>query len=427
MNIQAAQNWSEQGGPRFVTRTGHRQWLSGQATKLLDFFQPNLTNPAGGFHTLDNVGEPIPVKPGQSSAERQLHDTTRIVHCFAIAKQLGRNGADALIDHGMDFLWNRHRDIKNGGYFWSVNDRSAINSTKQAYGHAFVLLAAASAKVVGHADADRLLADVTDVIHRHFWEVEFGATREEYNANWQNISDYRGQNSNMHLTEALMAAYEATDEQNYLDMANSIASLIIDRHAREQGWRVAEHFTTGWRVDLNFVGDPMFRPAGITPGHALEWARLLVQLWGLGNRREGWLLDAARNLFRTAVETGWAMDTGGFYYTLGWDNAPDRADRFWWPCAEGIAAAAVLAAVDDDQFYENWYRRIWGFTDRHLIDHNQGGWFPELDETMRPVNRVFIGKPDLYHALQACVIPQLPVDGSLTRGLGKLEIRGRAK
>jgi hypothetical protein len=36
---------------------------------------------------------------------------------------------------------------------------------------------------------------------------------------------------------------------------------------------------------------------------------------------------------------------------------------------------------------------------------------------MKPLNRVFVGKPDLYHAFQACLIPLLPADGSITRGL----------
>ncbi len=414
-----APNWAETDGPRFVTRQGHRQWLLGQANDLLDFFQPHLINPAGGFHTLDNVGAPMLAKSGQSSVERQIHDTTRMVHCFAIAKLMGRNGADDLVDHGMDFLWTRHRDMKNGGYFWGVDDTSPTNSAKQAYGHAFVLLAASSAKVVGHPDADRLLADVRQVLLRYFWDPEFGATREEFSDDWQEISNYRGQNSNMHLTEALMAAFEATEDREFLDMARRIASLIIKRHAREQGWRVAEHFGANWRVDIDYVGDPVFRPSGITPGHALEWARLLVQLWGLGSKSDDWMPIAARHLFHNAVGSGWAPGTGGFYYTLGWDNAPDRTDRFWWPCAEGIGAAAALGALENVPFYEAWYRRIWGFADAHLIDHNYGGWYCELDENLRPVNRVFNGKPDLYHALQACLIPLLPPVASITRGLGR--------
>ena len=68
----------------------------------------------------------------------------------------------------MEFLWNGHRDATNGGYVWGVGG----DDRKQAYGHAFVLLAASSAKLVGHPDADRLLADVTEVLKTRFWEDE---------------------------------------------------------------------------------------------------------------------------------------------------------------------------------------------------------------------------------------------------------------
>ena len=53
----------------------------------------------------------------------------------------------------------------------------------------------------------------------------------------------------------------------------------------------------------------------------------------------------------------------------------------------------------------------------HVIDRDHGGWRPELDSDLKPVNRVFTGKPDLYHAVQACLIPLFPADGSLTRQL----------
>ena len=42
---------------------------------------------------------------------------------------------------------------------------------------------------------------------------------EEFARDWSEISQYRGQNSNMHLTEALMAAYEATGDKSYLGKA----------------------------------------------------------------------------------------------------------------------------------------------------------------------------------------------------------------
>jgi mannose/cellobiose epimerase-like protein (N-acyl-D-glucosamine 2-epimerase family) len=79
----------------------------------------------------------------------------------------------------------------------------------------------------------------------------------------------------------------------------------------------------------------------------------------------------------------------------------------------------VLGEVDGDPRFEEWYRRIWDFTAGNLIDRENGGWFAELDSDLKPISHVFRGKPDLYHALQASLIPLLPANGSITRGLLK--------
>ena len=276
---------------------------------------------------------------------------------------------------------------------------------KQAYGHAFVLLAASAAKRASHPDADRLLADITDVIKTKFWEPAVGATTEDYSPDWRALDAYRGQNSNMHLTEALMAAFQATGTTMYLEMAESIAQLIVHKHAQAADWRVPEHFDGQWQVDLNYGGNPMFRPAGTTPGHALEWSRLLVELYILGQRRHGWMVPAAEALFVKACNLGWNETHGGFYYTLDWNNRPLQTACLWWPCAEAIAAAHVLQSVSDNPTFEIWYRRVWKFVITHLIDKSQGGWFPEVDAAHQPVDNIFVGKPDIYHAIQACLIP----------------------
>ena len=398
---------------RWTALTGHRHWLHGQGARLLDFFG-GAVDPDGGFRALATDGAPMPGPP-----LRQLHSSARMVHCYSIATLMGRPGASDIVDHGLDFLWRGHRDARHGGYHWSIGADGPVDATKQAYGHAFVLLAASSAKVAGHPDADRLLADVTQILHARFWDEAAGATREEFAADWSPLEGgaYRGQNSNMHLTEALMAAFEATGDAHYLQMAERIADLIVNRHARAMGWRLPEHFHSDWTLDKNYSGSPMFRPFGTTPGHWLEWARLLVQLHELGGRRLDWAVGASRALFMQAVNEGWDKEKGGFYYTLEWTGAPRIRDRYWWPCAEGIGAAHALGEATGEAVFEDWYRRIWDFCAAHLIDAEHGGWHPQLDENLRPNSDPFFGKPDIYHALQACLIPLLPLTGSVTRGL----------
>lgn len=398
-------------GPGWKTNRFHRRWLWEQANDLFGFFQPGVINPRGGFYNLDNAGAPL----DRTNSVRQIHSTTRMVHCFAIGHLLGRPGCDAVIDHGMTYLWNSHRDTQHGGYLWSLDNDGPQDDTKQAYGHAFVLLAASSAKAVGQPLADQLLADISQVIDERFWEEEHGAVREEFSRDWTPFSAYRGQNSNMHLTEALMAAFEVTGERIYIDRAERIASLIIARHAASLGYRVAEHFNADWSFDKDYRGSDMFRPYGTTPGHWLEWTRLLLQLWSLGGQRHAWMPDAAGALFRQSVELGWDRQRGGFFYALDWNDLPRRAEKLWWPCAEAIGAVAFLIEHQPSDFHEQWYRQAWSFAQNHLIDHALGGWRPELTEDLAPASTVFTGKPDLYHALQACLIPLFPATGSLTR------------
>jgi len=390
----------------------HRQWLLEQANDLFDFFQYRAFNPAGGFFDLDPAGKPLhadnPVRP--------IHTTARMVHCFVIASLMGRPGADAVVDHGLKYLWEKYRDPRHGGYFWSLDNDGPKDATKQGYGHAFVLLAAAGGKLVGHPLADRLLADVTEVLETRFWEDRHGAIAEEFNPDWTPFADYRGQNSNMHLTEALMAAFEATDERAYLDKAERIADLIIRRKAGEHGFRVAEHFDLEWNVDKAYRAvNEMFRPSGTTPGHWLEWARLILQLWVLGGKKHAWMPEAAKELFRQSVELGWDREKGGFFYNLDWNDTPAMRFKLWWPSTEAIGAAAFLLDHAPDPFYEEWYRRVWSVIARHHLDREHGGWYEQLSEDMRPEFTLFAGKADIYHALQACLIPLYPATGSLTR------------
>jgi len=406
-------------GPSWRTHPFHREWLRTQANHLFDFFQRRSINPAGGFFNLDTEGQRLE----GDNAVRQIHSTTRMVHCFSIGMLLGRPGCDALVDHGMHYLWNNHRDTQHGGYVWSLDDEGPKDDTKQAYGHAFVLLAASSAKVVGHPLADRLLADISQVLEERFWEDQHGAVSEEYARDWSPISQYRGQNSNMHLTEALMAAFEATGDRLYLDRAERIADLIIGRHAASLNYRVAEHFHADWSLDREYRGYEMFRPYGTTPGHWLEWSRLLLQLWALGGNRHDWMPHAARELFRQSIELGWDREKGGFFYSLDWDDRPRLPHKLWWPCAEAIGAAAFLIEHGLSEFPETWYRHVWGFVDRHVIDHTHGGWHPELSEDLTPSSTLFTGKPDLYHALQACLIPLFPATGSLTKVISEANAR----
>jgi sulfoquinovose isomerase len=223
----------------------------------------------------------------------------------------------------------------------------------------------------------------------------------------------------MHMVEAFLAAGDATDDAVWYERALRIAERLINRVAREHGWRVVEHFDDRWNPLPDYNRDDphhRFRPFGVTPGHGLEWARLLLDIHASLDAGPGWLVDAARGLFDRATADGW-MDGGGIAYTTDLDGRPVVTDRLHWVVTEAIGAAATLQAATGAEAYEQWYRRLWDFAALRLIDRERGSWHHELDEALRPSERTWSGKPDVYHAFQATLIPRLPPRPSLAGAL----------
>jgi sulfoquinovose isomerase len=396
----------------------HRAALAQDARAQIAFFRAAL-NRDGGFDALDLLGRPIADQP------QELHCTTRMVHSYALAHAWGAPDCAPVLDAGMAALWACHRDQTHGGYGWSVMRSGFADGTKLAYGHVFVLLAAASALSVGHDDAVRLLVDIDAVIDRHFWDDAAGRLREEYHADWTGFSSYRGMNANMHGAEAFLAAYEATGQAKYLDRAGRILEFFSGHMAAQHRNRIPEHYTEIWLVDPTYHGNPMFRPAGTTPGHALEFARLLVQYWDIGGRSDPTALPRARALVDTALSDAW-LSEGGLAYTVDADGRVLVSNRYWWPVTEAMGALAALIKVDPRPSDADWYLRLWEFAQGHFIDYTHGGWFPEIGMDGTPLQQQFIGKPDIYHSLQAVLFPLCDGVSHMMAALPSVPERGSA-
>jgi mannose/cellobiose epimerase-like protein (N-acyl-D-glucosamine 2-epimerase family) len=281
-----------------------------------------------------------------------------------------------------------------------------------------VLLAASSGVQAGAAGAEDLLAEVLEVIDRHFWDPEAEACVDTFTADWRMLEPgYRGQNANMHLVEAYMAAFEVTDNQDMVSRAVAIAERIINVEARAWDWRVPEHFDERWRVAPDYNADrpaDAFRPFGSLVGHWFEWARLILQLAELAPEKMGWAAAAAQSLFARGISDGWDSVAAGLVYSVDFDGTAVNTHRMHWAHAEAVGAAVALARKVDDPVYELWYRRFWNYIAEYLIDPVGGSWWHELDRAGQPSTDTWAGKPDLYHALQATLYARCDLTTSLT-------------
>jgi mannose/cellobiose epimerase-like protein (N-acyl-D-glucosamine 2-epimerase family) len=391
----------------WIDLPSHIDWLDSEGGRLLEFASA-ARQPVAGFAWLDGEGRP------QLDRPLEAWITARMTHVFALAHLRGIPGAGPLAEHGVKALSGPFRDPEHGGWFSALTPEGRPHETrKAAYVHAFVVLASASATVAELSGGAELLDNALSVVDRHFWSESEGRSLESWDQAWSEPEAYRGANSNMHLVEAFLAAADVSGDERWRGRALSIAERLIHGAARENGWRLPEHFDTEWRPLLDYnaeAREDAFRPYGSTVGHWLEWCRLLLHLEASLSGAPAWLFEDARTLFDSAVRVGWAIDGAeGFVYTVDWNDRPVVRQRMHWVVAEAIAAAAALRRRAGQAVYEDWYRTCWDHAAAFFIDRRRGSWHHELSPDKRPAESIWSGKPDVYHAYQATLLPQLPL------------------
>lgn len=376
-----------------------REFLLQHVASTMRFYHPHCIDPDGGFfHFFRDDGQIY------DRHTRHLVSSTRFVFNYSMAYQaFGDEQYKTAVAHGIKYLRDAHRNSASGGYTWLLRDGEKIDTTNHCYGLAFVALAYAKAVEAGFADAAAYLDETWNLMEQHFWEPQYGLYADEADADWK-VSDYRGQNANMHACEAWLAAYEATREPRYLERAALLADNMVNRQAALSGGLVWEHYRSDWSVDWDYnFGDRsnIFRPWGYQPGHQTEWAKLLLILDR--HAPADWHLPRARELFDRAMALSWDEEYGGMVYGNDREGRFYDEDKYFWVQAESLATAALLADRTGEAQYWDWYERLWDYSWRHFVDHRYGAWYRILhrDNSKYSDEKSPAGKTD-YHTMGAC-------------------------
>ena len=383
----------------------NREFLKELREDLLQFGH-RFPSPGGSSYYLGDDGTPW------TDRNRETWITCRMTHVYSIGTFLGHPGSKELVEAGIRGIRGELKDRENGGWFAGLTPDGRIVPNKQCYAHAFVILAASSACLAGAEGAEELLEEALKLYDLRFWNEEEGLCCDTWNTEFTVLDDYRGINANMHTVEAFLAAADVTGDEKYRVRAGRIVNHVME-WARDNEWRIPEHFTKEWKADLECnkeTPDDPFKPYGATPGHGIEWARLITQ-WALSTYKDdpeaaAPCLDAAEKLYCRAVEDGWNVDGApGIVYTTDWTGKPVVHDRMHWTLAEAMNTSAMLYHVTKKQKYADDYAEYLVYLDDTVLDHENGSWYHQLDQDNRLKGTVWPGKSDIYHALQATLIP----------------------
>ena len=391
----------------------NREFLRKNAEELLAFGH-QFPSPGGSSWYLGDDGTPW------KDRNRETWITCRMTHVYSMGSFLGHEGSEALIDAGLKGLNGELKDTVNGGWYAGLTPDDQIVPDKQCYAHAFVILASSSALLAGRPGAEELLEEALKLYDLRFWNEEEGLACDTWNTEFTVLDDYRGINANMHTVEAFLAVADVTGKEAYRERAGRIIRHVIG-WAEANNWRIPEHYTVDWKPDLEKnkeKPDDPFKPYGATPGHGIEWARLITQ-WALSSYKEDKeqakpFIEAAEHLFHQAIADAWNEDGApGIVYTTDWEGKPCVHDRMHWTLAEAINTSAVLYRVTGKQQYADVYAEFMKYLDETVLDHVNGSWFHQLDQNHQLIGTVWPGHSDIYHALQAMLIPSRSVDLSI--------------
>lgn len=356
-----------------------RAWMRGRALPL--WSKHGWEEHSGAFRELlGNDGNPC------TEPFRRVRVQARQIYVFAAAHLMGWDGP------ALDIAWRGYEHLTarawqaEGGWAHKLDcDGEVIDGMRDAYDHAFVLLALAWLhRATGEPGplvwAERTLAWIDAVLV----DPMHGGYRESA----PDVVPRRA-NPHMHLLEALLALFDATRDFAYLDRADRLVRLFRERFFDERSASLREFFTAEWAPAAAEAGRQR------EPGHHFEWAWLLdAHEARLGGDRGAEI--AALTAF--ADSHGTNPDTGLVHDVVDESGATISTTHRLWCQTEAIRTRLMLAArgtAGEAGKAAQLADKVFHF---HLATRPEGLWNDRVDLAGRPTDEA-VPASSLYHLM----------------------------
>lgn len=312
----------------------------------------------------------------------------RQVYVFSHAALMGWSAGDELAAPGIEYLTNRAWLGPDKGFARLLTrEGNVLDPTPDLYDHAFVLFAFAWRHKAKKDAVSR------QWLHRTLDYVETHMRHPGGEGFWHTLppKGWRRQNPHMHLTEACLAAYNATGEARFAGVVQEMVGLFRTRFFDSATSTLGENFTDDWSRAPDAAGHI------IEPGHQMEWT------WILNEARKTLGLDTAqemRALARFAEDHGVDPASGVTYNSVRDDGTPiDRGSRTW-PNTERLKAAVALWELDGKDPWPVIAPTCQLLMQRYLGGEQAGLWMDAVDAEGHEAART-VPASTLYHVFLA--------------------------
>jgi mannose/cellobiose epimerase-like protein (N-acyl-D-glucosamine 2-epimerase family) len=318
-------------------------------------------------------------------APRRVFVQARQIYCFAKAAQMGwyPEGREIALK-GLDYFLAKAKapDGKPGYVHRLTPDGAVLDPKRDTYDHSFVLLALATVYALDRdaqvrAEIDSLLSFMDSQLRSPHGGFLEGLPP----------SLPRRQNPQMHLFEAMIAAFDATHDLAFQNRAGDFYALFLGSLYDKRTGVLGEYF----EEDFSKI-----EPVSVEPGHQAEWVWLLKgfeRITGCPTARPRAELMQAALRYRDGA-TGCLVDEGDAAGNIR------RHTRRLWPQTE-IAKAWIAQAEAGEAGAADEARAALRRLERYYLSHPvAGGWYDQFDRDGKSLVAT-IPASSFYHVLCA--------------------------
>lgn len=380
---------------------------------ILDYWMDHTIDPVrGGFFGRihpDNRVEPDAPKGSVLNA--------RILWTFSAAYR--QNRRDDYLDtatRSYRYILEHFIDPRWGGVYWSVDaDGRPLDTKKQVYAIAFTIYGLTEYyTATGDQEALEAAIRLYDDIEKHSYDMLKGGYMEAFSVDWRPIQDLRlsakdanekkTMNTHLHILEAYTNLYRVWQEPK---LQQKVYGLIAD-FLRFMIDPRTHHLVLFLDEDWNPRSDT------ISYGHDIEASWLLLEAAEVVGEGDEALMQPLREiaLEMTDAAIEGLSPEGALYYEYEPSERLLRKEKHWWAQAEAMVGLVNAWQISGKGTYLEQFKRVWAFTDRHIIDHAGGEWVwgvKENNSLMEGEDKVGIWKCP-YHNGRAMIelIRRLP-------------------
>jgi mannose-1-phosphate guanylyltransferase/mannose-6-phosphate isomerase len=336
----------------------------------------------GGFvEQLDLNGTP------DTKADRRVRVQARQVYSFSQAIELGwsnKEAATKLIENGLEYIDTRLRHPDGGWVHTIAADGKPIDTKRDLYDHAFIILAGAAAyKATNNPRALKIADDALAYVEADLKDATHGGWFDT-----DSRSLPRRSNPHMHMLEAMLAYHDAAGDALALERARFSVNLF-EKHFFDPSTNVmAEFFGEDWQPNTP-PSQTIFEP-----GHHYEWATLLSMYDQVSGHDS---LSWRRRLIRRADETGLNSATGFAINALRENGEITNSNSRLWHQLEMLRAYLLHPGVASRAKAEALLNKIF---ETYLDVGPEGGWMDEIDSSGAPASKT-VPASMLYHVVTA--------------------------